>query len=75
MRHSSKSGKSASRLVADYFAPIDTDEEIPGTEIAPRVRPLIGSLKGVAVTEEDYRRHPEFIEKENALWMKSPKLK
>jgi hypothetical protein len=45
--------------VADYFALIDTDEDIPGTKITPRVRSLIGSLKGAAVTEEDYRRHLE----------------
>ena len=58
-RHSSKSGKSVSKLVADYFALIDADEEIPGTEITPRVRALIGGLKGATVTEADYRRHLE----------------
>jgi hypothetical protein len=58
-RHSGKSGKSISKLVADYFALIDADEDIPGTEITPRVRALIGSLKGASVTEEDYRHHLE----------------
>ena len=58
-RHSSKSGKSVSRLVADYFALIDTDVEVPGTAISPRVRSLIGSLKGATLTEADYRRHLE----------------
>ena len=58
-RYSTKSGKSVSKLVADYFALIDTEEDIPGTEITPRVRSLIGSLKGANVTEEDYRRHLE----------------
>ena len=58
-RHSRESGKSVSQLVADYFALIDVDEEIPGTEITPRVRGLIGSLKGATVTEPDYRRHLE----------------
>jgi len=58
-RHSAKSGKSVSKLVADYFALIDTDEDIPGANITPRVRSLIGSLKGATVTEEDYRRHLE----------------
>jgi len=58
-RHSAKSGKSVSKLIADYFALIDTDEDIPGANITPRVCSLIGSLKGATVTEEDYRRHLE----------------
>lgn len=58
-RHAGKSGKSVSKLVADYFALIDAGTEVPGTEITPRVRSLIGSLKGAAVTDEDYRRHLE----------------
>jgi Family of unknown function (DUF6364) len=58
-RYSVKSGKSVSRLVADYFALIDSGEEVPGPEITPRVRSLIGSLKGATATEEDYRRHLE----------------
>jgi len=57
--YSSRSGKSVSQLVADYFSLIETDEEIPGTQITPRVRSLIGSLKGAGVTEEDYRRYLE----------------
>jgi hypothetical protein len=58
-RYSDRSGKSVSRLVADYFALIEADEPIPGTELTPRVRAMIGSLKGASVTEEDYRRHLE----------------
>lgn len=58
-RYSRRSGKSVSRLVADYFALIDADEPIPGTELTPRVRAMIGALKGTTVTEEDYRRHLE----------------
>ncbi len=58
-RHSKMSGKSVSRLVADYFALIDAGEEIPGANITPRVRSLVGSLKGAPATEEDYRRHLE----------------
>ena len=57
--YSQRSGKSVSRLVADYFALLESDEEIPGTEITPRVRSLIGSLKGTGVTEEDYHRYLE----------------
>lgn len=58
-RYSDRSGKSVSRMVADYFALIEADEDIPGTEITPRVRALLGSLKGASVTEDDYRRHLE----------------
>ena len=58
-RYSGKSGTSVSRLVADYFALIDAGEGVPGPEITPRVRSLIGSLKGATVTEDDYRRHIE----------------
>lgn len=58
-RYSRESGKSVSQLVADFFALIDTDEAIPGSELTPRVRSLVGSLKGAAATEEDYRRHIE----------------
>jgi len=57
--YSGRSGKSVSQLVADYFSLIETDEEIPGTQITPRVRSLIGSLKGTGVTEDDYYRHLE----------------
>lgn len=58
-RYSSKSGKSISRLVADYFALIDAGEEVHGTELTPRVRSLFGALVGSPVTEQDYRRHLE----------------
>jgi hypothetical protein len=58
-RYSDRPGKSVSQLVADYFALIETDEPIPGTELTPRVRSMIGSLKGASTTEEDYRRHLE----------------
>ena len=58
-RYSERSGKSVSQLVADYFALIESDASVPGTELTPRVRAMIGSLKGSSVTEEDYRRHLE----------------
>src|SRR5664280_2110066 len=58
-RYSTRSGKSVSRLVADYFALIDSGEDVSDPEITPRVRSLIGSLKGATATEEGYRRHLE----------------
>jgi hypothetical protein len=58
-RYSDRSGKSVSRIVADYFSLIDSDEDIPGTEISPRVRSLIGGFRGATTTEDDYHRHLE----------------
>ncbi len=58
-RKASRLNKSVSQLVADYFALIDNDEAISGAEITPRIRAMIGSLKGASVTEQDYRRHLE----------------
>ena len=58
-RYSDRSGKSVSQLVSDYFALIEADEPIPGTELTPRGRAMIGSLKGASTTEGDYRRHLE----------------
>jgi hypothetical protein len=58
-RYSRRSGKSVSRLVADFFTLIDAEDTPPGSDITPRVRALIGSLRNSAATEEDYRRHLE----------------
>lgn len=56
-RHSAKSGKSVSKLVADYFALIDAPP--PADEITPRVRALRGSLAGSGVSEADWLAHLE----------------
>jgi len=58
-RYSHESGRSVSQLVADYFALIDAGAELPESQMSPRVRSLVGSLKGATVTESDYRRHLE----------------
>ena len=58
-RHSIRTGKPVSQLVADYFALITVDEPIAGTELTPRVRSMIGALKGATTTEDDYRRYRE----------------
>lgn len=56
-RYAAQSGTSVSQLVADYFALIQTDDPIPGSELTPNVRAVLGLLRGVSVTEDDYRRH------------------
>lgn len=58
-RYSEQSGKSVSQLVADYFTLIEEHGPLSGAELTPRVRAMIGSLKGATATEEDYRRHLE----------------
>lgn len=58
-QHANRSGKSVSRIVSDFFALIETEDPIPGTELTPRVRAMIGSLKGASTTEADYRRYLE----------------
>jgi len=58
-RHSAKTGKSVSRLVADFFTLIDTREYPATAEISARVRGLTGVLSSAGVSEADYREHLE----------------
>ncbi len=58
-RHSTRSGKSVSRLVSDFFALIDAEESRPASELTPRVKALVGSLSKSSLDERDYRRHLE----------------
>jgi hypothetical protein len=55
--HSRRSGKSVSALVADFFALLTEERPPEQPTLTPRVRALIGALKGATVTEEDYRNH------------------
>jgi len=58
--YSRKSGKSISRLVADYFTLLDTSGPTQAqSELSPLVSSLKGSLRGATVSEEDYRRYLE----------------
>ena len=57
--YSRQTGKSLSQIVADYFRlltakPAKREEALP-----PIVRSLKGSLRGVEIDEQDYRRHLE----------------
>ncbi len=56
-KYARRSGKSVSRLVADYFALIDADTASTDAELTPRVRALLGALTGSNVDEQDYGRH------------------
>ena len=57
-RFSERSGKSVSKIVAEYFETLDAPvSEID--EITPKVAALKGILKGTGVAENDYHRHLE----------------
>ena len=58
-RYAGSSGKSVSRLVADYFALIDADAPAADAELTPRVRAPKSALSGSTADEQDYRRHLE----------------
>lgn len=62
-RYSDASGKSLSKLVADYFALIETARDEDRAALPPKVCALLGALAPVsgtsAVDERDYRRHLE----------------
>lgn len=55
-RYSRAHGKSVSRLVADYFAVLDSGHEA-GTPLPPLTASLRGALQGREVSEADYRAH------------------
>ena len=56
-RHSAATGRSVSRLVADYFALIGAADSQGAGELTPRVRSLVGALAGAIASEQDYRDH------------------
>ena len=57
--YSAKTGKSVSKIVADYFALIDKKLSGRQREISPLTRSLRGSLKKRKVSEEDYKQYLE----------------
>ena len=54
-----RSGKSLSRLVADYLSLLGAELPGDGTDLPPITRSLHGVLKGRALGEGDYRAHLE----------------
>jgi hypothetical protein len=58
-RFSKKTGKSVSKIVADYFEKLDAPsiEEMEG--ITPKVASLKGILKATGAQKEEYRRYLE----------------
>ncbi len=58
-RFSKKTGKSVSKIVADYFEKLDAPSFDENDEITPKVASLKGILKTSGVTGEEYHRHLE----------------
>jgi replicative DNA helicase len=54
-----KTGKSVSRMVADYFALFKKQPEPDDSQLSPIVRSLKGSLRRTKVDVKDYYRHLE----------------
>ena len=57
--HARRSGKSVSRIVADFLALLEQPTEGQVVVLTPTVRSLLGALEGNQVGEEDYRRYLE----------------
>ena len=58
-KHARKSGKSVSRLVADFFGLLDSGSEKKPIEMTPTVKSLRGVFRGINLKIDDYRRHLE----------------
>jgi Family of unknown function (DUF6364) len=57
--YSKRTGKSVSRMVADYLSLLPERSSNEAASLTPTVRSLHGLLRGSAVDEQDYRRHLE----------------
>lgn len=57
--HANRSGKSLSKMVADYFYMLDKANRKPEAPLTPVVRRLKGSLKDSGLDEDDYKRYLE----------------
>ena len=60
-RHADRTGRSLSRMVADYFELLGSNQEAP--ELPPLVRSLKGMMVGSGIDEQDYR---DYLEKKHA---------
>lgn len=57
--YAKQSGKSVSRLVADFFALLSQNEEEGTYNITSKVKSLHGLLRDATVDFEDYKKHIE----------------
>jgi len=57
--YSKRTGKSVSRLVADYFTVLEAVAASDAESLPPKTRSLLGALSGASLDEADYRDHLE----------------
>ena len=57
--YSAKTGKSVSRIVADFFQTIKNENQEKEHVLPPTVRSLKGALKGSSSGEEEYKKYLE----------------
>jgi hypothetical protein len=55
--YSRRTGKSLSRLVADYFSLLEPRNRASADSLPPKTRSLLGVLAGSELDEQDYRDH------------------
>lgn len=55
--YSAQTGKSVSRIVADFFEIIKNEKIKKEDHLAPTVRSLRGILKGKPLDEKDYKKY------------------
>lgn len=58
-KRAKQKGTSVSKIVADYFALIDTDKSPTESTLPPITSSLIGILKTEGSDEKDYKKHLE----------------
>jgi hypothetical protein len=57
--HARRSGKSVSRIVADFLALLEQPTERQVVELTPTVRSLLGALSDNPVGEDEYYKYLE----------------
>lgn len=57
--YAKQSGKSVSRLVADFFALLNQEPEEDSSRISPIVKSLRGIMRDTQVSPEDYKKYLE----------------
>ena len=58
-KYAAQTGKSVSRMVANFFEIIKNEKVIKEPEVPPTVSSLRGVLKGKGVNEKDYKKFLE----------------
>lgn len=58
-KHAAVTGKSVSRMVADYFILLDKMTSADSIQLTPIVRSLKGSLKCTQIDESEYKKYIE----------------